>query len=484
MRAIMGAQRRGYAAEVAGGSPAGAGASAVRSKLVALQQRRRLDEADAQRFRPWEVVFPDPAEHDLLSARVEELETRLNSFEERLSGVVRAINANNMGARAAEAMFANVAAASSSPANVPASSSAAPPPWAAPTSPPVVTVSSSAPTLVQRSRKRRGGGSHTPGGQSPHVQAAVEVSQPPQPPGPSELAARPNLSEVLPMVLPWVHPAVYVYRIIPAATRWTLQWYTSAVGAVIVPDNEAKINAAINRSGGADGEDAATGPGPGSPGGLVLVRPGLYQETVRITRSCFLFGLGPREKVVIEAPGWESPLVFVNGEDALVANVTIRCRIAATRGKCVYIPTGRPRLERCKVEGGVHACGSSTAPRLHVCEVCGSPGYGVHFSDGCAGEVLGCTLERNKLHGVLVDREACPNVTNNRFTGNSGFGVRIHAGKRGAKTSAPAPAELPHFLGSNDFIDNKEGDVFIGGGFEEGQEDDEDDNEPAFSLFD
>ena len=44
--------------------------------------------------------------------------------------------------------------------------------------------------------------------------------------------------------------------------------------------------------------------------GVVLVRPGLYGESVRVTRDLTLSGLGPRGSVVVQPPGWEAGLVW------------------------------------------------------------------------------------------------------------------------------------------------------------------------------
>jgi len=237
-----------------------------------------------------------------------------------------------------------------------------------------------------------------------------------------------GLPLVLPELLSWVQPLEFLRAVVPTARCWSLAWYAGALRAVTVPDDAPTINAAINCSRSAS--PASDGPGAaGHVGGLVLVRPGVYSEAVRVTRSCTLLGLGPREMVVIEAPKTEWPLNFVWEESAWVVNMTIRCRVAHTRGQCINVAAGRPTLERCCIEGGVRAAGENTRAVLRCCEVRGSPGNGIHFTDRCGGGVLGCTVQLSGLHGILADRGAHPDVRGNSISRNKGAGLCIFLGR-------------------------------------------------------
>ena len=64
--------------------------------------------------------------------------------------------------------------------------------------------------------------------------------------------------------------------------------------AVLVPDGAPTINAAINAA---------------AHDGVVLVRPGLYSESVRVTRDLTLCGLGPLGSVVVQPPGCPPPVI-------------------------------------------------------------------------------------------------------------------------------------------------------------------------------
>lgn len=261
-----------------------------------------------------------------------------------------------------------------------------------------------------------------------------------------------QLHEALPRIFALVPPVEFAAAAAVSCRRFSLAWYFSLFSRVVtVPDDAPTVNKAINRL--ADGSSDPMA----SRRGLVVVRPGVYPESVRVTQNCCVLGLGRRGAVVVEAPGWESALVFsglgvrgfCSGEDACIANMTFRCRNELMRGRCVYIVLGQPYLQHCHIEGGVQVSGYGTAPRLYRCRVQSSWASGVHFTDHCSGSLRDCAVTRNRRHGVLADRGSCPEVSANRISGNGMCGIRIYTAAtpaHGSMDSVPpeggaAPAE-------------------------------------------
>lgn len=280
--------------------------------------------------------------------------------------------------------------------------------------------------------------------------------------GPSSGRQAPVRAEIPSLVLPWLDPLDFLRLARPLGRAWSLDWYVEATGAVVVPRDAKTINEGINASAGRAGDGQRRG-------GLVLVRPGTYKEAVRVACSCHVVGLGP-EKVVVEEPGCESALVLVHQVSACVRNLTLRCQRPENRGKVVYIPHGRPLLERCTVEGGLHVCGAATAPTLRHCRVLGSPGDGIHFSDGSQGTVSECVVEGHARHGVLADRGARPELRGNTVGRNRGCGVRflraaarLEPGKEAALAEPPAGVERGNTLSENGGGDYSVGDFFFEG---------------------
>jgi len=251
-----------------------------------------------------------------------------------------------------------------------------------------------------------------------------------------------HLQDLLPRIFGLVPPLEFIQSIAASCRQFSPSWYFALFPrCVVVPDEVQSINAAINRLGalaeeGTSLEETRQGPSRG----LVLIRPGTYSESVRVTQNCYILGLGgkgtSRGQAVVEAPGWESALVFSglgvsgfgSGEDACVANVTFRCRNEQMRGRCAYIVLGQPSIECCDIEGGVHVAGRHTAPRFHRCRVHASWGSGVHLTDHCRGSLKESAIAGNRRHGILVDRGSQPEVASNQISDNTACGIRIFFG--------------------------------------------------------
>jgi len=226
----------------------------------------------------------------------------------------------------------------------------------------------------------------------------------------AEASSRRDVNDMALQVFPWV-PMVDFLRVIrPCAKAWTWQWYAKAVKAVVLPKEKESISEALTRASGA---------------GLVILQPHVYSESVRITRSCSIIGLGPPGSVVIEAPKAEAALSFMKHCDAYVANIAVRCRNSSIAATSIFIPHGSATLQSCQVEGGIYICGESTKPKLLSCTVQKSPGCGVHFSDGSTGCMRGCTVSGSASYGILVDRGAMPEIQRNRVLHNRAAGLRV-----------------------------------------------------------
>ena len=248
--------------------------------------------------------------------------------------------------------------------------------------------------------------------------------------------------------------------------QFSLKWYLgrSFQKVVVVPDEEQSINAAMNRL----AREGYIAHGHG----LVLVRPGLYQETVRVTQNCHVLGYGPCQEIVVEAPGWESALVsaglggyhmpkmlgwagFTSGEAACIENITFRCRNEQMRGQCVYIVMGQLHLVRCTVDGGVVVSGARTAPRFSECRIRKSRGNGMRFTDHSHALMNRSYVEHHGGHGVLIERNSKPKIAESSICGNAGYGIRVYCGSNMLPSSAsPVPASLESIR--NNYFDGNE----------------------------
>ena len=194
----------------------------------------------------------------------------------------------------------------------------------------------------------------------------------------------------------------HVARLLGFRGWQALKYFGLLERAVLVPDGAPTINAAINAAG---------------HHGHVLIRPGVYTESVRVTRDLTIAGLGPPGSVVVQPPGWEAAFVWGGysvgvarvggtvhqaasaGAHAVrhrrslpmppavasverpasspvhslstpsaaasqrVCNVTVRLRNQQQQ-TAVYISSGAPSISDCDIQGTVHVAGPRCAPSL------------------------------------------------------------------------------------------------------------------------
>ncbi|CAE8593408.1 unnamed protein product [Polarella glacialis] len=305
---------------------------------------------------------------------------------------------------------------------------------------------------------------------------------PPSPDGstPSSSSSMPR--ELVARVFQHLPPIQFLQASAVTCRQFSFRWYVNAVfpASVTVPDDVSSLNEAINRL-ARSAESGARG--------LLIVRPGTYQESVRVTQNCHILGLGRRDRIVVEAPGWESALVSAGlgakslvprelgwaglstGEDACVENLTLRCRNENMRGRCVYLVMGRIHLLRCCVEGGVVVSGYSTEPRLTECCIRGARGSGLHLTDHCRAMLHGNHVHSHGRHGILIDRHARPQIAHNEVHQNKACGIKVFHGVDGPRHLQKAPmdanamaisfAEAVQALSNNSFDANNDGDVSI-----------------------
>jgi hypothetical protein len=201
-----------------------------------------------------------------------------------------------------------------------------------------------------------------------------------------------------------------------------------APDVTMVPDDAPTINSAISAG-----------------HGLVLVRPGVYMESVRITADLQLIGLGTAGAVRVISQGWEPALVLGGftvgraklrdgaylaaasaGRRATVHNMSFAMR-NQQQAVAVYCTSGQQSMTHCEVHGTVRVSGSAAAPTLMRCRIHGSRSTGLRICDHAGGRVSRCELVRNRLAAVRLSPCATPELRDNRFEGNGHDGMLCDA---------------------------------------------------------
>lgn len=235
------------------------------------------------------------------------------------------------------------------------------------------------------------------------------------------------------------------------AAAWSVNSWALALGLV----SEEELTAFESRSaarqgtdagGGRDTERASAGASPAvvsvegggdyasitealkavAPGSRVLVRPGLYDESVVIDRRVELVGDGPREKIVIR--GGAASCVRARADGARVAGVTLRG--AARDGEAFFavdVTGGDLLLEDCDISSDTLSCvavhGPDAAPLIRRCLVHGGADSGLYFFDGARGTVEDCEVYGNANVGVAITGRAGPVIRRSKIYGGANAGV-------------------------------------------------------------
>lgn len=186
------------------------------------------------------------------------------------------------------------------------------------------------------------------------------------------------------------------------------------------------------------------------PGDRILVRPGLYRESLVVDKPLEIIGDGPIEDIEIRAS--DVGVLEFRASIGRVVNLTLRqvgersqgvaivqgrldlegCDICSKSGSCVYIEDGAdPRLRRNTIHDGldygvfVYDGGLGT---LEDNEITGNGGSGVGIADGGSP-----VLRRNRIHdntenGVQIMNGGLGSLEDNEITGNGVSGVEIMDG--------------------------------------------------------
>ena len=206
------------------------------------------------------------------------------------------------------------------------------------------------------------------------------------------------------------------------------------------------------------------------PGDRILVRPGLYQESLLVDKPLEIIGDGPVEDIVIRARN-ANVLTFQAGIGR-VANLTLcttgeepvgvsivqgrldldGCDITSQGGSCVYIRDGAdPRLRRNKIhdagEHGVYVYDGGLGT-LEDNEITDNAYPAVAIRTGGNPVLRRNQIRDNKTAGIVAEDGALGTLEDNEITGNGYSGMEV-------RTSGNP------VLRRNQIHDNKQAGVYV-----------------------
>jgi hypothetical protein len=163
-------------------------------------------------------------------------------------------------------------------------------------------------------------------------------------------------------------------------------------------------------------------------GARVLVRPGLYEEELVVTKPVELVGDGPREEIVVRGAG--ASCLRASAEGARVAGLTLRG--AADGGRAFFavdVARGNLLLEDCDVSSDTLSCvavhGPEAAPLIRRCRIHDGADSGLYFFDGASGTVEECEVNGHANVGVAITGGAGPVVRRSKIYAGANAGLVV-----------------------------------------------------------
>lgn len=173
-----------------------------------------------------------------------------------------------------------------------------------------------------------------------------------------------------------------------------------------------------------------------APDTRLMIRPGVYNESVIIDKNVEIVGDGAAEDIIIS--GANASCLQARADRAVVRGLTLRGS-GARYGKAffaVQIAGGALVLEDCDISSdslsGVAIHGAYADPLIKNCRIHDGADSGVYFFDNARGQIVQCDIYRNRNVGIAITNGANPLIKNCRiFEGNNGGVVAWQNGAAG-----------------------------------------------------
>jgi nitrous oxidase accessory protein NosD len=169
------------------------------------------------------------------------------------------------------------------------------------------------------------------------------------------------------------------------------------------------------------------------PDSEIHVYPGIYKESLIITKSITIVGKGDPAEIIMEAT--DACCLTMEAETATIQNLTLlSLKTVAGKNKhaAVQISHGRAKFINCFMTSqsgsGLDVEGPNSNPSLTGCKLskCAEAGISIHTQAFCSLEK--CDMTENTT-GVLVDTKGSFKILGGKITANEKVGIFVNEGK-------------------------------------------------------
>lgn len=169
--------------------------------------------------------------------------------------------------------------------------------------------------------------------------------------------------------------------------------------------------------------------GHAAPGTRIILRPGVYEESVTLDKNIELVGDGPADQIVIKSD--RASCLVMRADSARVAGLTLRGEASASDEGffAVDIERGRLVLEDCDISSRTLSCvavhGEEADPLIRRCRVHDGADSGLYFFDGARGTLEDCEVYANANVCVAVTAGARPTLTRTKIHDGANAGLAV-----------------------------------------------------------
>lgn len=162
------------------------------------------------------------------------------------------------------------------------------------------------------------------------------------------------------------------------------------------------------------------------PGSTVRIRPGVYNESLTITKPVHLVGDGSIDKIILQS--FNSTTITLASDGGSLRGLTVRQKGGTFPYQAIDIASGLPHVEGCIISGGAHSSirirGNAT-PTVQRNIIEGTARHGVELGDHASAQLLDNWIDAMAADGVWIGGHAHAVVRGNAIDDCVGSGVHL-----------------------------------------------------------
>lgn len=166
-------------------------------------------------------------------------------------------------------------------------------------------------------------------------------------------------------------------------------------------------------------------------GDTILIKPGVYTESLIIDKAVSLIGDGDRATIIIESNN--RPCLTLCAPDIRIEGLTVNVRGSLSRKNHLYgaidISRGQAEIVDCDLFSSSYAClylsGHETVGTVRHCAIHDSSGYGVLIATVSRGILDQCTISKNVFAEVAVIQNSEVTLQDCTLSHSKGYGLLV-----------------------------------------------------------